>query len=143
MIIVGAVVIVAVVSVGITMMGRNTSTKDNSPAMTAQISPAVQGAADESLPGSTATTINVEAGSFYYKPAEIKVKKGDKVRLVMKSKDMMHDFNIDELGVKIPITKSGETNEVEFVAEKAGTFEYYCSVGQHRSRGQVGRLIVE
>lgn len=87
--------------------------------------------------------INVDAGAFYYKPAEIKLKVGEKVKIVMTSKDMMHDFIIDELGVKLPITKSGETNTVEFTATKAGTFEYYCSVGQHRAQGQIGKLIVE
>lgn len=87
--------------------------------------------------------IEVEAGSFYYKPNEIRVKKGTKVKIVMKSMDMMHDFNIDELNVKLPIVKSGETGTVEFTATKAGTFEYYCSVGSHRKMGQVGKLIVE
>lgn len=88
-------------------------------------------------------TITMEAGAFYYKPTVIKAKVGDKIKVVMTSKDMMHDFVIDELGVKLPITKSGETNEVEFTATKAGTFEFYCSVGQHRKNGQVGQLIVE
>lgn len=88
-------------------------------------------------------TITVEAGGFYYKPNVIKAKVGEKIKIVMTSKDMMHDFVIDELGVKLPITKSGETKEVEFTASKAGTFEFYCSVGQHRKNGQVGQLIVE
>ncbi len=92
---------------------------------------------------SDVTTIDLEAGSFYYKPAEIRVKKGEKIKIVMKSVDMMHDFNIDELGVKIPITKSGETATVEFTADQVGEFEYYCSVGQHRANGQVGTIIVE
>ncbi len=88
-------------------------------------------------------TITMEAGGFYYKPNVIKAKVGEKIKIVMTSKDMMHDFVIDELGVKLPITKSGETKEVEFTASKAGTFEFYCSVGQHRKNGQVGQLIVE
>ncbi len=91
----------------------------------------------------TMQTVTIEAGAFYYKPNVINAKVGDKIKVVMTSKDMMHDFMIDELGVKLPITKSGETNEVEFTATKAGTFEFYCSVGQHRKNGQVGTLIVE
>lgn len=87
-------------------------------------------------------TIEVEAGSFYYKPNTITVKKGEKVKIVMKSVSMMHDFNIDELGVKIPIAKDGETGTVEFTADKVGAFEYYCSVGKHRQLGQVGTLTV-
>lgn len=90
----------------------------------------------------TTKTIEVEAGSFYYKPNTITVKKGEKVKIVMKSVSMMHDFNIDELGVKMPITKNGDTGTVEFTAEKVGSFEYYCSVGKHRQLGQVGTLTV-
>jgi len=88
-------------------------------------------------------TINVEAGSFYFKPNEIRVKKGEKVRIILASKDMMHDFNIDELGVSVPVTKAGDTSTAEFVANKTGEFEYYCSVGQHRKMGQVGKIIIE
>lgn len=87
-------------------------------------------------------TIDIEAGSFYYKPNEISLKKGEKVKIILHSVSMMHDFNIDELNVKLPITKNGETGSVEFTADKVGTFEYYCSVGQHRKMGQVGKLVV-
>lgn len=90
-----------------------------------------------------AKTITIDAGSFSFTPNVIRVKKGDKIKIVMTSKDMMHDFTIDELNVKMPITKSGTTGTVEFTANQAGTFEYYCSVGQHRANGQVGTLIVE
>lgn len=95
------------------------------------------------LANSEVKTVNVEAGSFYYKPNEIQVKKGQKVKIVMHAVSMMHDFNIDELNVHMPIVKNGETGTVEFTTDKAGTFEYYCSVGQHRKMGQVGKLIVE
>lgn len=85
----------------------------------------------------------IDAGGFYYKPNILKVKKGEKVKIEIKAVDMMHDFNIDELGIKSPIVQSGESAIVEFVADKVGEFEYYCSVGQHRNLGQVGKLIVE
>jgi nitrosocyanin len=88
-------------------------------------------------------TVNVEAGSFYFNPKEIRVKKGEKIKIVLTAKDMMHDFTIDELGVKSPVAKAGETVMVEFTADKTGTYEYYCSVGNHRQQGQVGTLIVE
>jgi len=86
--------------------------------------------------------INMEAGSFYYKPNTITVKKGETVKIVMHSVSMMHDFNIDELNVRMPIVKNGDTGIVEFTADKVGTFEYYCSVGQHRANGQVGKITI-
>ena len=88
-------------------------------------------------------TIEVEAGSFYYSPAQIRVKKGETVRIVMNSVDMMHDLVIDELNVRIPVTQSGKSNTVEFTADTVGEFEYYCSVGSHRAQGQVGTIVVE
>jgi uncharacterized cupredoxin-like copper-binding protein len=32
---------------------------------------------------------------------------------------------------------------VQFVADKTGTFEFYCSVGNHRQMGMVGTLVVQ
>ncbi len=103
---------------------------------------------DDTLMGEETTegsvrTITMEAGSFYYSVPEIRVKQGDTVRIEMTSVDMMHDFTIDELGVKSPIVESGDSTTIEFVAGEAGEFEYYCSVGEHRANGQVGTLIVE
>jgi plastocyanin len=94
-------------------------------------------------PATNVRMITIEAGSFYFEPNVIRVKKGEKVKLVLNSVDMMHDFTVDELEIKAPVTKSGESSTVEFTATTAGTFEYYCSVGQHRTNGQVGTLIVE
>lgn len=87
--------------------------------------------------------IDMEAGSFFYAPDVITVKQGQTVRINFTASDMMHDLNIDELDVDGPITESGETTTIEFVADQAGEFEYYCSVGQHRANGQVGTLTVE
>ena len=87
--------------------------------------------------------IDVEAGSFYFKPNELRVKKGEKIKLTLKAVSLMHDFVIDELNVKVPVTYEGKTATVEFTPDKAGRFEYYCSIGNHRKNGQVGTLIVE
>ncbi|HKY74089.1 MAG TPA: cupredoxin domain-containing protein [Patescibacteria group bacterium] len=86
--------------------------------------------------------VSLETGSYYYKPDVIRAKKGQTVRIELKSVSMMHNFVIDELGVAMPITKSGDTSTVEFVASKTGTFEFYCSVANHRKMGQVGTLVV-
>lgn len=87
--------------------------------------------------------IEIEAGSFYFNPKEIRVKKGEKVKIVLKSVSMMHNFVIDELNMRIPITKAGQTSTIEFTLNRVGEFEYYCSVGQHRQMGQIGKLLVE
>jgi len=145
LIIVGIIVVLAIGGVALAMKKGDTQPTPSDTMK--EVAPTQAQAMQENTDASSSTTtegeISMEAGAFYYKPSELRVKKGQKVKIVMTSKDMMHDFNIDELNVKLPITKSGETNTVEFVPEKAGTFEYYCSVGQHRKNGQVGKIIVE
>ncbi|KKS17610.1 MAG: Blue (Type 1) copper domain protein [candidate division WWE3 bacterium GW2011_GWC1_41_7] len=105
--------------------------------------PDVQGTTDVNELDEDVITVELEAGSFYYRPEGITVPVGSRVKIVMTAADTMHNFNIDELGVKIPITREGSTSTVEFTADQVGEFEYYCSVGQHRQNGQVGTLIVE
>lgn len=73
---------------------------------------------------------------------EIKVKKGDKVRIKVTNTKGSHDINIDEFGVKAETPLDKEVI-VEFVADKAGQFVYYCSKPGHRQNGHWGNLIVE
>jgi nitrosocyanin len=85
----------------------------------------------------------VEGGMFYFTPKEIKVKKGDTVKITFTNKEGFHDWVLDEFNAKTKQIKAGETDTISFVADKAGTFEYYCSVGNHRAQGMKGNLIVE
>jgi plastocyanin len=88
-------------------------------------------------------TVTVEGGEFYFKPNEIKVKVGQTVKIVFNDVQGSHDFVIDEFNVKTPQIKDPNTAEVTFVADQAGSFEYYCSVGKHRAMGMKGTLVVE
>lgn len=91
----------------------------------------------------TKRVVELTAANFKFGAPEIKVKKGDRVRIELKVVDGFHDWVVDEFNAKTAQVKAGEKTTVEFVADKAGTFEYYCSVGQHRANGMVGKLIVE
>jgi plastocyanin len=74
---------------------------------------------------------------------EIRVNEGDTVKIQFKSESGFHDWVIDEFNAATDQVNSGGTSSVEFIAGTAGTYEYYCSVGNHRQRGMVGTLIVE
>ena len=86
---------------------------------------------------------NLIAANFKYDLAEIRVQEGDKVRINLSAGQGLHDWVIDEFNVKTSQIQAGETASVEFVANRKGEFEYYCSVGNHRAMGMVGKLIVE
>ena len=85
----------------------------------------------------------VTGSAFKFAPATLTVNKGDTVRITFKNTGGTHDFVIDELGVKTQVINTGQEEVVEFVADTAGTFEYYCSVGNHRQMGMVGTLTVK
>lgn len=60
----------------------------------------------------------------------ISVKLGERVRITLANVGSAdHDFTIDELNVRSSIVRPGETVVIEFVASRAGSFKYYCSLG--------------
>jgi cytochrome c oxidase subunit II len=71
-------------------------------------------------------TIEITAQRFYFSPNEITVKKGQEVKLILRSKDVSHGLLIEDLGVKTEI-KKGEAAEITFTPETAGTFEGKCA----------------
>lgn len=85
----------------------------------------------------------VTGSSFKFDTPEIKVKKGDTVKITFKNTGGMHNFVIDEFNVKTKPAQSPSQETVTFVADKTGQFAYYCSIGQHRANGMEGKLIVE
>jgi len=85
----------------------------------------------------------IEAKNFSFSVKDISVKNGDKVRIVLMNKQGIHDWVNDFFNVRTEVIQAGETSEVEFVANKVGKSEYYCSIGNHRQLGMWGNLIVE
>lgn len=82
-------------------------------------------------------------GKYYpkFSQKEITVNKGDLVRIKITNTNGAHDFKIDEFGVYADTPLDQEV-VVEFVADKAGSFEYYCTKPGHRENGQWGTLNV-
>ncbi|MBS3151852.1 cupredoxin domain-containing protein [Candidatus Woesearchaeota archaeon] len=85
----------------------------------------------------------IHGSSFKLTSSDIKVKKGDKVRINYVSDDIGHNFVISEFDIKTNIITKDQTEVVEFIADKEGTFSMFCSVGSHRALGMEGKLIVE
>ena len=71
--------------------------------------------------------IEVVAQRFQFTPAEIVLKKGEPVVLVLKSMDTTHGLQVRELGLEAKIHK-GQPSELAFTPGKAGTFVGHCSV---------------
>ena len=84
----------------------------------------------------------IDAVPFSFSPSKMTVNKGDTVKITLRNINGNHDLKIDEFNAATRVLKTGETETITFVADKTGTFEYYCSVGNHRAMGMVGTLTV-
>lgn len=66
----------------------------------------------------------------HYVPDQIRVKQGDVIHLHITSleqtKDATHGLAIDGYNINLSL-EPGKTNNVTFVADRAGTFPFYCS----------------
>lgn len=141
-IIVVGVIVLALVGGGIAYFASQNKSQQPARTQTPQEQTVTQ-VPQEAAPTGETKTFTISGKSFSFTPNEIRVKKGDIVKITFKNTGGFHDFTIDEYNVKTAQIQSGQTADVEFVADKAGTFEFYCSVGNHRAQGMKGNLIVE
>jgi plastocyanin len=88
-------------------------------------------------------SFTVSGKNFSFAPASISVKKGDTVKITFKNSGGFHDLRVEGYNVGTKQIASGQEETFQFVADKAGTFEYYCSVGNHRAMGMKGTLTVQ
>lgn len=88
--------------------------------------------------------ITVEGSEFSFSPSSITLSKGEKIRIIFRNKGgAPHNFVVESLGVATKTIPPGGTDTVEFVADKSGSFTFYCAVGNHRQLGMEGKLNVE
>lgn len=71
--------------------------------------------------------VEVDAKKFAFQPAEITVKKGQPVDLVLKTEDVPHGLRFRELNVDVK-AKKDQPGEAHFTPNQTGTFVGHCSV---------------
>jgi len=136
----GAVIVVVIIIVMVSR-GSNSST-------TTTDQPAEATAVDTASPAPVNTTsslvkmLAVSGKNFSFTPSTLTVKKGDAVTITFTNTDGFHDLKIDQFNVATKRIGEGQSEEVSFIADTAGSFEYYCSVGNHRAMGMKGTLTV-
>jgi len=84
----------------------------------------------------------VDGNNYSFSPNTFQVTMGDTVNITFKNIEGTHDLVLDEFAVRTKILKSGEEETIQFVADKIGKFEFYCSIGTHRKMGMKGTLEV-
>lgn len=109
-----------------------------------QAASSVPGAAEKTVVASTgAVELHVVARQWSFDPATIELKKGARARIVFTSADVTHGFFLTGYDRNIKIIP-GEETVLEFTPDKAGEFEFYCSVpcGEGHA-GMKGLLVVK
>lgn len=72
--------------------------------------------------------INIEMKQFEIIPSTITVDKGDRVKLIIKTLDVVHGFSLPDFNVETGPISPGNTIVKEFTANKVGSFSFKCSV---------------
>jgi len=84
-------------------------------------------------------SFEIKAKNWAFEPTEIRVNKGDTVEIKLVNEEGMHEVEIKGYGKKI---KDSET--ITFTADKAGEFEFICSLFCGTGHDDmIGKLIVE
>jgi heme/copper-type cytochrome/quinol oxidase subunit 2 len=85
----------------------------------------------------------IEAGSFAFQPAELRVRQDDLVKIVFHAADMPHSFTIDSYRIA-KRASAGQTVVFEFRADQSGRFPFYCSLKIDDKCAQMkGELVVQ
>ena len=71
--------------------------------------------------------ITMTAHQFAYDPPVLRVNRGDRIRLTLRATDVVHGFYLDGYDLEARL-EPGLSQQVEFVADRAGKFRYRCSV---------------
>jgi len=69
--------------------------------------------------------IKMYAENWKWTPDVIRVDKGTKLEIRVESFDAPHSFELKAFGLKVRLPE-GETTTIEFVADKAGEFDWRC-----------------
>ena len=76
---------------------------------------------------STERYFEIDASSFAYSPAVLKVNPGDDVTIKLTSTDVVHGLYVDGYNVNV-IADPGQSATLSFKADRSGTFRLRCSV---------------
>lgn len=71
--------------------------------------------------------IEVTMKKYAIEPAEIRVKRGQRVQLTVSTLDVQHGFSVPDLGIKEPVQKN-KPAVITFKADRAGEYPVQCSI---------------
>src|SRR5262245_3440073 len=86
--------------------------------------------------------ITLTARNYRFSPSRIEVAQDDLVKLTVQSEDVAYSVTIDEYRVSRRVPAGGSTT-LEFRADRAGTFTFYCNLTNDARHAQMkGEMVV-
>lgn len=89
--------------------------------------------------------MTIDMSSFVFTPNAIEIKAGETMTIKLTNSGGFHDLVIDELDVASEQINEGDETMITITAPldaKGDSYEFYCSVGNHREQGMVGVIKV-
>lgn len=114
-------------TVASTSAKTNTSAQVSVPPVTASATAEVKAEVSTKVEIPVVKEFTITAKSWEFSPGTITVNKGDKVRLKITSTDVTHSFLLVDYSINTKL-EPGQTQIVEFTADKAGSFSFRCGV---------------
>lgn len=113
---------------------QSSDAASSAPAQAASSKPAV------TAPATGSRTVLMTVTNFKFEPAQITVKKGEKIKLQVTAIEGTHGLAIPDLGVNVSVAP-GQTVTIDIPTMKTGTFSFFCSIpcgsGHRDMRGMI------
>jgi len=98
--------------------------------------------ATAAAPASLATNVSITATEFKFSPTSIQVPLGQKITFTLSNTGTVdHDVTVPAAGFTLS-AKAGQSATHEITFDKAGVFDFFCSIPGHKEAGMQGTLTV-
>jgi heme/copper-type cytochrome/quinol oxidase subunit 2 len=92
------------------------------------------------VPSVVIRVVGMSAQNWSFTPNVIKAKRGENLRIQLHGVSGTHGFSAPAFGINVPIAP-GERTTVTIPTNKAGTYEFFCSIpcgsGHKQMRGSI------
>ena len=137
----GVLVVIVVALLGWSVLSRKSTVSPLIPSPSVTVQNVSQ---PENSVSSSIKEITVEGYDFRFDPSSLTFKQGERVKLTFKNNGKFaHNLTIGDLNVSTKTIQPGQSDSVEFVPNRTGTFSYTCTVDSHADRGMTGSLVVD
>ncbi len=99
-------------------------------------------AAAPGAPAPSTKEFTVKASDFKFEPDNLAVNQGDTIKITVMNEQGYHNLFIEGYNQRTDMASAPDLQNLEFVADQSGTFDFWCEVSGHKALGMEGQLEV-